>query len=151
MKISILTATYNRANTLSVLYESLKKNLKYGRIFDIILLMFEGVIFMNKKGFTLVELIATIALLGIVMGIAIYAASGGFSEAKNKTEDVFIKTLQDALNIYTDSDAKRLSFATSSTCSIEKRFGNANVYKNSTAITFNNVIKFLCLCIEHNV
>jgi len=95
---------------------------------------------MNKKGFTLVELIATIALLGIVMGIAIYAASGGFSEAKNKTEDVFIKTLQDALNIYTDSDAKRLSFATSSTCSIEKRFGNVNVYKNSTAITFNNVI-----------
>ena len=30
MKVSVLTPTYNRANTLTRLYESLKKNLKYG-------------------------------------------------------------------------------------------------------------------------
>ena len=95
---------------------------------------------MNKKGFTLVELVATIAILGIVMSIAIYAASGGFSEAKNKTEDIFVKTLEDALNVYTDSDAKRLTFSQTSACSIVKRFGNSNVYKNSTSITFEDVI-----------
>lgn len=30
MKVSVLTPTYNRANTLTRLYESMKKNLKYG-------------------------------------------------------------------------------------------------------------------------
>ncbi len=95
---------------------------------------------MNKKGFTLVELVATIAILGIVMSIAIYAASGGFSEAKNKTEDIFVKTLEDALNVYTDSNAKRLTFSTTSPSSIEKSFGASNVYKNSTSLTFEDVI-----------
>ena len=96
---------------------------------------------MNKRGFTLVELIATIAILGIVMSIAIFAANGGFSEAKNKTEDIFVKTLEDALNIYTDSDAKRLNFNTSSSvCTIEKRFGDSKVYKVTNSVTFNNVI-----------
>ena len=97
---------------------------------------------MNKKGFTLVELIATIAILGIVVSVAIYAANGGFSEAKNKTEDVFIKTIEDALSIYTNSDATKLKFATTKTCTIAKRFGNSNIYKNTTSssVTLQKVI-----------
>ena len=102
--------------------------------------MFKGVIYMNKKGFTLVELIATIAVLGIIVSISIYAANGGFAKAKEKSEDVFIKTLQDALDIYTDSNAKSLSFSSASICTIEKRFGSSNVYKNTATITFRDII-----------
>ena len=43
---------------------------------------------MNKKGFTLVELLATIVILGIVVGITMYSVNGGFKSAKEKTENV---------------------------------------------------------------
>ena len=75
---------------------------------------------MNKKGFTLVELLATLVVLGIVMGIVLITTTGGFGKAKDKTEDVFIKTIEDALNIYLDSDAKRLNFTNLCTNGINK-------------------------------
>ena len=103
--------------------------------------MLRGVIYMNKKGFTLVELIATIAVLGIIVSISIYAANGGFSQAKDKSEEVFIKTLKDAISIYTDSDGKKLSFSTTETCTIDKRFGKASVYKNTGTVTLRKVIE----------
>ena len=68
---------------------------------------------MNQKGFSLIELVATIVILGIVASITIFAVGGGFSKTKAKTEDVFIKTIEDSLNIFTDSsDAKSLTFST---------------------------------------
>ena len=96
---------------------------------------------MNQKGFTLVELLATIVILSIVVGIAIIGANGGFSNAKDKTEDVFLKTIEDALNIYIDSDAKKLRFNTSSSvCTIQKRFGESKIYRTIDRITLNDII-----------
>ena len=46
---------------------------------------------MNRKGFTLIELIATLLVLSLVVGITIYSVSGIFKDAKDKTEDVFIE------------------------------------------------------------
>ena len=89
---------------------------------------------MNKKGFTLVELLATLVILGIVVGIAIIGITGVFKNAKEKTEDVFVGTLEDALEIYLDSDAKKLNFSTTSICA------SKNIYKSSNSLTFNNII-----------
>jgi len=96
---------------------------------------------MNKKGFTLVELLATLVILGIVMGIVLISTTGGFDKAKNSTEDVFVKTLEDALDIYLDSDARNLSFNTMCSSTINKTHKTGvKVYKSTSNVTFNDVI-----------
>ena len=95
---------------------------------------------MNNKGFTLVELLAVIVVLGIITGIVIVSSNVDFGKAKSKTEDIYVKTLEDALKIYLDSDAKKLSYGSTSVFSLSKTHGSVNLYKNTTSITFNNII-----------
>ena len=99
---------------------------------------------MNKKGFTLVELLATIVVLSIVTGIAIFALNNGFKSAKDKTELIFIKNLEDSIEVYFDGDeAKKITFNETETdkiCTMYKRFGPSNIYKSSTTKTFQNII-----------
>ena len=93
---------------------------------------------MNKKGFTLVELLATIVILGIVIGITIITSNKAFKNAKEKSEGVFIKTIEDALNVYIDTDARKLSFGSGVICTLNKTTGKAKLYKATT--TFKSVI-----------
>ena len=95
---------------------------------------------MNKKGFTLVELLATLVILGIVVGITIVSVTSSFRNAKDKTENVFVGTLEDALDIYLDSDARKLGFSTTKTCTLNKTRGSVNVYKSTNALTFKDII-----------
>ncbi len=105
---------------------------------------------MNKKGFTLVELLATLVVLSIIVGIVLISSTGGFSNAKDKTEDVFVKTIKDALEIYIDSDGRNLDFSTQR-CTFNKKIPGTDEYrevklyyankdKNGNRLTFNNVI-----------
>ena len=95
---------------------------------------------MNQKGFSLIELVATIVILGIVASITIFAVGGGFSKTKAKTEDVFIKTIEDSLNIFTDSsDAKSLTFSTEK-CTIQKRYDESKIYRSSKTLKFNDIL-----------
>ena len=87
---------------------------------------------MNRKGFTLVELIATLVILGIIMSIVLISVTGDLSNAKNKTEDVFVDTIKDAMDIYLSSDAKKLNFSTKCSNSLDKIYGTVNVYKVTT-------------------
>lgn len=95
---------------------------------------------MNKKGFTLVELLATLVILGIVIGIVVIGVVGSLKNAKNKTEDVFAGTLEDALDIYLDSDAKKLNFSNINVCILNKTHGSVKVYKSTNSLTFNDII-----------
>ena len=95
---------------------------------------------MNKKGFTLVELLATLVILGIVVGITVVSINSIFGNTKKKTEDVFVKTLEDALDIYLDSDARGLNFFNTEVCTIAKRHGNVKVYKSSDNLILKNII-----------
>lgn len=100
---------------------------------------------MDKKGFTLVELLATLAVLGIIATIILISTTGGFGDAKDKTEDIFVKTIQDALEIYLDSDARNLNFNVQ-VCTIDKthksgvKVYKTNKDKNGDFLTFNSVI-----------
>lgn len=93
---------------------------------------------MNKKGFTLVELLATLVVLGIIMSIVLVSVNGGFGEAKEKTEDIFIDTIKDAMDMYLDSDAKSLNFNKICSNKINKTYGEVIVYKATT--NFQSVI-----------
>ena len=96
---------------------------------------------MNKKGFTLVELLATLVILAIVVGITVTSLSGNFKGTKEKTEGVFVKTIEDALNMYLDTDAKNIKhWTTSPVCTINKTHGARKVYKATDNLTFQDVI-----------
>ncbi len=97
------------------------------------------IVIRKKNGFTLVELLATLVILGIVLTLVIVSVNANFDNAKKKTQDVFIKTIEDALSIYLDSDAKNLTY-TQSVRTIKKSHGNATLYKASQNLTFKNVI-----------
>lgn len=92
---------------------------------------------MNRRGFTLVELLATLVILGIIMGIVIVSATGGFGNAKDKTEDAFVSTVEDAMDMYMNSDGKSLNYD-NYICTLKKSHGEVKVYK--TTIKFDEII-----------
>ena len=99
---------------------------------------------MNKKGFTLVELLATLVILGIVTGIVLISVSGYFKNAKSKTEDVFIDTIKDVMEVYLNTGhSKSLSFNglvdnSGKSCYLDKTSGFVRVYVAET--NFDSVI-----------
>ena len=54
----------------------------------------------NKKGFTLVELIATIVVLALVVGISSYAVIGLIQSSKEKNYELLITSIKDAAETY---------------------------------------------------
>lgn len=55
---------------------------------------------MNNKGFTLVEMLATVVILGVVMGIATYGVIGAINKSKEKSEEIFVDKLEKAIQTY---------------------------------------------------
>jgi len=95
---------------------------------------------MNKKGFTLIELIATLVILGIVVGITIISVSGIFKTAKEKSEGVFISTIKDAIEMYLSSDAKKnLTFSNTCPSRLNKSY-KTGVLVYETKVTMKDVI-----------
>lgn len=98
---------------------------------------------MNNKGFTLVELLATLVILSIVIGITITTMNLNFRSTKEKTEDVFVDTIRDVIDVYLDSDAKSLTFVplikdNGDECVIRKKYGNVKVEK--AEVTFGDIM-----------
>ncbi len=59
-----------------------------------------NVIIKNNLGFTLVELIATIVILALVMGISTYSISAIINNAKEKNYELLINNIKDAAETY---------------------------------------------------
>lgn len=55
---------------------------------------------MNNKGFTLVELIATIVILAIVMGIGAYSITAIIENSREKDYELLIKEIVNATETY---------------------------------------------------
>ena len=94
---------------------------------------------MNKKGFTLVELLATLVILGIVTSLTIIGLNINTNNTKKKTEEIFIGTIKDAIKMYLDSDARKLKYDIE-VCTISKALNDSvKVYKTSS-VTLDTII-----------
>lgn len=65
---------------------------------------------MNKKGFTMIELLAVIAVLGLVLIITFPNISGIFKGSKLKAEEAFIDRLSQSIDSYVTLNSSNLSF-----------------------------------------
>lgn len=63
---------------------------------------------MGRKGFTLVELLATVVVLGLVMGIASYSVVGIINSSKQKSEMLFVEDISEAIDGYIGLNKKDL-------------------------------------------
>ena len=99
---------------------------------------------MNNKGFTLVELLATLVVLSLVVGLSVGAFSFSFGNAKEKTEEVFVDSLRDAIDMYLSSEIGSLKIGNVCSNPISKKHNPSvklfKVSKNGNPITFNDVI-----------
>ena len=94
---------------------------------------------MNKKGFTLVELLATLIVLALVMTITFGSISGIIKSGKEKSEVAFVKTLEDAINVYIDIDGRKKNY-NSEVCKINKTHKQGVSIKKADNITFSDII-----------
>ena len=101
---------------------------------------------MNNKGFTLIELLTTLIVLGIIVGITVVGLNFDFGKAKEKTEEVFVDTLRDAIDMYLSSELGSLKIQ-STPCSKTMSKKNSNAVKvysvtknNNSLIRFSDVI-----------
>ena len=55
---------------------------------------------MNKRGFTMIELLAVIVIMSIVLVIAIPTSMNAYKQSKLKAEEGFIKRLSESIDSY---------------------------------------------------
>ena len=96
---------------------------------------------MNNKGFTLIELLAVIIVLSIVSSITIMAVNGSYSNAKVKSERVFINNVTKAVEAYIDENMTSGWGGVSRVGEYEKYDIDKNECDNSTTFCYVNVYK----------
>lgn len=65
---------------------------------------------MNRKGFTLIELIAVIVVLGIILVIAAPNISNAYKNSKLKSEEIFVDRLSEVIDSYVKLNSDEISF-----------------------------------------
>ena len=103
---------------------------------------------MNRKGFTLIEVLAVIIILGIILVVAVPNISNIFNNSKLKSEDVFINRLSTVIDGYVKLNTDTISF-TREADSGQKDGQNVTIYGGT--ITINNIINESLLLLEDYV
>lgn len=55
---------------------------------------------LNNKGFTLIEVLATLVILGVILAIAVPMGTNAYESSKNKTEKIFVDKLARLVDDY---------------------------------------------------
>ena len=89
---------------------------------------------MDNKGFTLVELLATVVVLGLVMGITAHSVLGIIEKSKDKSEKIFVDKLENSIDAYI-SDARTKNQLQIATDSRNIKYQKCKLYEvNGTCI-----------------
>jgi len=100
---------------------------------------------LNKKGFTLIEVLATIIILGIIVVIIFPYIYKYLGNAEKNNQKVFKNRLIESIDSYITSNTNILSFSKDVYKTIEKVKGEgtktqAKVYKSNNEITLQNIV-----------
>lgn len=92
---------------------------------------------MNRKGFTLVEVLAVIVILGIILTIASPYIITAYKNSKLKSEEVFVNRLSTVIDGYVKLNSYDISFSSDGTATKEGQ-GTVNIEKGT--ITIQDII-----------
>ena len=105
---------------------------------------------LDNKGFTLIEVIAVVAILGIIVAIVLPSVFGYFDTSKEKSEEIFVKETERVIENYVALNGRNISYETTNPIVFKKcdpllgdsSCVNVNAYRNETTnkITFNDLI-----------
>lgn len=103
---------------------------------------------MNRKGFTLVEVLVVIVVLGIVLLIAGPTLLNVYEDSKLKSEEIFTKRLSQSIDGYIKLNSSDISFTSDGTANKteEGTSYQVDIYKGT--ITVQNIINDNLLSIE---
>ena len=103
---------------------------------------------LDNKGFTLIEVIAVVAILGIIVAIVLPSVFGYFDTSKDRSEEIFMGEMERIIDNYVSLEGRNKEFDTNNGKKLEKcdplEVNNSctvvNVYKNIQKITFNDLV-----------
>lgn len=98
---------------------------------------------MNRKGFTLVEVLAVIIILGIVLVIATPGISYIYKNSKLKNEKIFTTRLSTIIDGYVKLNSHDIKFTAKGTATKEGQTGTVTIYHgtiNDRTVTINDII-----------
>lgn len=104
---------------------------------------------LNKKGFTLIEVLMVISILGVILAIAIPSGYNYYETSKNKTEQIFIGKLNRVIDDYITLKASSFTLDKTKSwdvkkCSIadevEADCKVVKAYKVTDEVKFDNII-----------
>lgn len=102
---------------------------------------------LNNKGFTLIEVISVVIILGIIVSLVIPSLFGYFDTTKEKSEEIFSKQLSKIIDDYVSLEGSKIKFDNTNYKLVKKcnpfitdDCKEVKVYKNITKVTFQNLI-----------
>lgn len=94
---------------------------------------------MNRKGFTLIEFLGCMALLGVILGIGLYMTRGTLSTALSTLTDVSVSQIYSATDTYIiENQTSWINEEEEYTCIKVKQLVDAGYFDNDEVINYKN-------------
>lgn len=95
---------------------------------------------MNRKGFTLVEVLAVIIILGLVLVVASPYIINAYNSSKLKSEEIFTNRLSSVIDSYVKLNSDKIGFTADGTANKDENETKYTVNISKGTITINNII-----------
>ena len=103
---------------------------------------------LNNKGFTLIEVISVVVILGIIAVITFPIIGDYFSASEEKSEEIFVKETSRIIDAYISLEGRKLNFNNGLYTKVNKcEFEDdpdtcklVSVYRSLTPVSFQNII-----------